>query len=106
MNEQFQIAQASVPGNSNSSATPRIFKLTKPLTDQAVIVNLGYDQKTQIDFTSIANEKITLVHNGDKLIILFDNHSTLTEHQRAIGIAAEKCGGALTGRFASVRVNP
>jgi putative transposase len=28
------------------------------------------------------------------------------EQQRAIGIAAEKCGGALTGRFASVRVNP
>jgi putative transposase len=30
----------------------------------------------------------------------------LREQQRAIGIAAEKCGGALTGRFASVRVNP
>jgi len=28
------------------------------------------------------------------------------EQQRAIEIAAEKCGGALTGRFASVRVNP
>jgi putative transposase len=28
------------------------------------------------------------------------------EQQRAIGIAAEKCGGALTGRFASVRINP
>jgi putative transposase len=28
------------------------------------------------------------------------------EQQRAIRIAAEKCGGALTGRFASVRVNP
>ena len=28
------------------------------------------------------------------------------EQQRAIGIAAEKCGGPLTGRFASVRVNP
>jgi putative transposase len=28
------------------------------------------------------------------------------EQRRAIGIAAEKCGGALTGRFASVRVNP
>jgi putative transposase len=28
------------------------------------------------------------------------------EQQRAVGIAAEKCGGALTGRFASVRVNP
>ena len=61
MNEQFQVAQASVPGNSNGSATPRIFKLTKPLTDQAVTINLGYDQKTQLDFTAIANEKITLV---------------------------------------------
>ena len=28
------------------------------------------------------------------------------EQQRATEIAAEKCGGALTGRFASVRVNP
>jgi len=28
------------------------------------------------------------------------------EQRRAIGIAAEKCGGALTGRFASLRVNP
>jgi len=28
------------------------------------------------------------------------------EQRRAIEIAAEKCGGALTGRFASVRVNP
>jgi putative transposase len=27
------------------------------------------------------------------------------ERRRAVGIAAEKCGGALTGRFASVRVN-
>jgi putative transposase len=30
----------------------------------------------------------------------------IREQQRAVGIAAEKCGGALTGRFASVRVNP
>jgi putative transposase len=28
------------------------------------------------------------------------------ERRRPIRIAAEKCGGALTGRFASVRVNP
>jgi putative transposase len=28
------------------------------------------------------------------------------EQLRAVRIAAEKCGGALTGRFASVRVNP
>jgi putative transposase len=28
------------------------------------------------------------------------------ERRRAVEIAAEKCGGAVTGRFASVRVNP
>ena len=79
MNGQFQVAQASGTGNSNSNAaSPRIFKLTKPLTDQAVIVNLGYDQKVQVDFSAIANEKITLVHIGEKLVILFDNQSTVT----------------------------
>src|SRR5882757_678509 len=78
MNGQFQVAQASGTGTSNSNATPRIYVLTKPLTDQAVIVNVGYDQKVQVDFSSIANEKITLVHVGEKLIILFDNQSTVT----------------------------
>ncbi|WKA29968.1 transposase [Bradyrhizobium roseum] len=33
-------------------------------------------------------------------------HDKERERRRAIGIAAEKCGGAVTGRFASVRVNP
>ena len=60
MNGQFQVAQASGTGNSSNAAPPRIFKLTKPLTDQAVVVNVGYDQKVQVDFTAIANEKITL----------------------------------------------
>jgi putative transposase len=31
---------------------------------------------------------------------------TPREPTRASRIAAEKCGGALTGRFSSVRVNP
>src|SRR4029077_5742799 len=79
MNGPFQVAQASGSRNpSGSSAPPRIFRLTKPLTDQAVTVNLGYDQKTQLDFTAVANEKIALVHVGEKLIILFDNQSTVT----------------------------
>src|SRR3954454_20848236 len=78
MNGQFQVAQASGTSVSSSSSPPRVFKLTKPLTDQAVIINLGYDQKVQIDFSAIANEKITLVHVGEKLIILFDNQSTVT----------------------------
>src|SRR4051812_21210434 len=78
MNGQFQVAQASGSGASSSNTPPRVFKLTKPLTDQAVIINLGYDQKVQVDFSAIANEKITLVHVGEKLIILFDNQSTVT----------------------------
>ena len=78
MNGQFQVAQATGTGNSNPTSAPRIYKLTKPLTDQAVIVNVGYDQKVLVDFSAIANEKITLVHVGEKLIILFDNQSTVT----------------------------
>src|SRR6476646_8612753 len=78
MNGQFQVAQASGTGNSNNASPPRIFKLTKPLSDQSVVINLGYEQKVQVDFSAIAKEKITLVHIGEKLIILFDNHSTVT----------------------------
>ncbi|WP_051448209.1 beta strand repeat-containing protein, partial [Bradyrhizobium elkanii] len=78
MQGSFQVAQATGTGNSTNSAPVRIYKLTKPLTDQAVVVNVGYDQKVKVDFSSIANEKITLVHVGEKLIILFDNQSTVT----------------------------
>src|SRR5213592_920908 len=79
MNAQFQIAQlGGTPTSTNNAVPPRIFRLTKPLGDQAVVVNLGYDQKVKVDFSAIANEKITLVHVGEKLIILFDNKSTVT----------------------------
>src|SRR5882757_6617458 len=78
MNKQFQVAQASGAGNSNSAAPARIFVLTKPLADQSVVINLGYEQKVKVDFSGIAQEKITLVHIGEKLIILFDNQSTVT----------------------------
>src|SRR5260370_20518996 len=78
MNKQFQVAQATGTGNSNNATPARIFKLTKPLTDQSVVINLGYEQKVQVDFSAIAQEKITLVHIGEKLIILFDNQSTVT----------------------------
>ena len=83
MNGPFQVAQASGTAASSTTGTPvRIYKLTKPLTDQAVMVNLGYDQKVKIDFSAIANEKITLVHVGEKLIILFDN--SVDRNRRAV----------------------
>ena len=57
------------------------------------MVNLGYDQKVKIDFSAIANEKITLIHVGEKLIILFDNQSTVTVEpffkSRADGLGGE-----------------
>src|SRR5258707_6363019 len=78
MNGQFHVAQASGTRNSNNASPPRIFKLTKPLTDQSVVIYLGCEQKAEIDFSAIADEKITLVHIGEKLIVLFDNQSTVT----------------------------
>ena len=94
MNGPFQVAQATgIATSSTTSAPVRIYKLTKPLTDQAVIVNLGYDQKVKVDFSAIANEKITLVHVGEKLIILFDNELTVTVEpffkSRADGLGGE-----------------
>src|SRR5215204_5478673 len=94
MNGPFQVAQATgIAASSTNSGPVRIYKLTKPLTDQSVVVNLGYDQKVKVDFSSIANEKITLVHVGEKLIILFDNESTVTVEpffkSRADGLGGE-----------------
>jgi len=42
----------------------------------------------------------------DVVPTVLSSRSKEGEQRRAIRIAAEKCGGALTGRFASVRVNP
>src|SRR5215208_3193311 len=76
MNARTVIAQAA--SSSASNAAPRVIKVVKPAADQSVTLELGYDQKVKLDFSSIANEKITLVHVGEKLIILFDNKSTVT----------------------------
>ena len=55
-------------------------KVVKPGDEQAVTIELGYDQKVKLDLTAVADEKLTLVHIGEKLIILFDNKSTVTVH--------------------------
>ena len=35
---------------------------------------------TKLDLTGVANEKMKFVHVGEKLIIVFDNQSTVTVH--------------------------
>src|SRR5262245_43972589 len=77
MNGPFVVAQATgVPAGTRGN--PRIVKVEKPHNNEAVTVQLSYDQSVKLDLSGVANEKITLVHIGEKLIILFDNSSTVT----------------------------
>ena len=79
MNGPFVVAQANVAGAAAAVKKPvRIVKVTKPSDGQAITVELGYEQQTKLDLTAVANEKMTLVHIGEKLIILFDNNATVT----------------------------
>ncbi len=74
MNVPFQVAQLSPQGGKPA----KIVKLQKPANGQAQTVQLAYDGSVGVDLSAIANEKITLVHAGERLVILFDNQSTLT----------------------------
>ena len=78
MNGPFVVAQANVATGPANKKPVRIVKVTKPLDGQAITVDLGYEQQAKLDLTSVANEKMTLVHIGEKLIILFDNNATVT----------------------------
>src|SRR5712692_9847274 len=78
LNEPFVVAQANSKGSTVGTGTVRTIKIEKPQGDQAVTVQLGYEQNYKLDLSAIANEKITLIHIGEKLIILFDNKSTVT----------------------------
>src|SRR5262245_60226123 len=75
MNAPFRVAQASST-TGQSSAQQRTVKLTKPADATAITIQM--DGSIKLDFTSIANEKITLVRLGERLTILFENRSTIT----------------------------
>src|SRR5437016_9346987 len=76
MNARIQVAQAGPA----STQAPRIVKVVKPSDGQAITVELGYQQAAKLDLSGVANEKITLVHVGESLVILFDNNATVTVH--------------------------
>ncbi|MBB5055174.1 T1SS-143 domain-containing protein [Afipia massiliensis] len=78
MNGPFQVAQANIAGQSTGKLPARVVKISKPFGEQSVVVPLSYDGSVKADLSAIASEKITLVHIGEKLIILFDNKSTVT----------------------------
>jgi hypothetical protein len=74
MDARFTVAQ--VTGALPNNEPAKVVKLTKPQTDQAITVHL--DGTSKLDLTAIGNENVTFVHAGDRLVILFDNHSTVT----------------------------
>jgi len=76
MNERVVIAQAA-PASAAADA-PRIVEVIKPANGQALTLTLGYTQAYKLDLSKIASEKLTLVHVGEKLVILFDNQATVT----------------------------
>jgi VCBS repeat-containing protein len=71
-----RITVAQTTGSLPNSESPKVIKLTKPQTDQAVTIHL--DGATKLDLSAIGNDNVTFVHAGDRLVILFDNHSTVT----------------------------
>ncbi len=99
MTSRFGDAQAAV-GVLSTAAAPQIVRVIKPLTDQAVVIELGYNQKYKLDLSGIVNEKITLVHVGEKLIILFDNNSTVTVHP-SYDSGRSKAGSSASARTPS-----
>src|SRR5262245_289502 len=78
MNAPIRFAEVRGVGAAKGQKPEKILKITKPQDNQAITVEASYDGTVKVDFGSVANEKITLVHIGEKLIVLFDNQSTVT----------------------------
>src|SRR4029450_8084468 len=78
MNRPILLAQLGGSTPAQGTKAVRVIKLAKPGEGQAQTVYLGYDQQFKIDLSGIASEKITFVHVAGRLVLLFDNSSTLT----------------------------
>src|ERR1700687_5530992 len=71
-----RITVAQTTGSLPNTESPKVVKLIKPQTDQAITIHL--DGATKLDLAAIGNDNVPFVHAGDRLVILFDNHSTVT----------------------------
>jgi VCBS repeat-containing protein len=65
------LAQAGLP-----TGNPQTVHLTRPQSGQAVTIAL--DGPVTLDFSAIADQSIILVRVGDNLVVLFDNHATIS----------------------------
>src|SRR6478735_1094154 len=76
MNKPVVLAQLSGASAQVPGASPKNLKLEKPQNGAAVTIHL--DGNSKLDFSDVASEKLTFVRIGDKLIVLFDNQSTVS----------------------------
>ncbi len=60
MSKQFVVAQAGSTSSGSSAAPVQIIKVIKPQASHTEIFHAIFDGTVKIDFTAIANEKITL----------------------------------------------
>ncbi|CCD94525.1 hypothetical protein BRAO375_3630006 [Bradyrhizobium sp. ORS 375] len=76
MNAPVRLAQVTGASSQPSNASAKHITIEKPQGGQAVTVHL--DGQSQLDLSAIGSEKLTFVKIGDRLIILFDNQSTVS----------------------------
>ncbi len=77
MNERVAITQVNSSQLANLVRS-HVVKVTKPQSDQAITLDLNDGAGAKLDLSAVANEKMTLLHVDTKLVILFDNQSTVT----------------------------
>ena len=77
MNERVAISQVNSSQLANLVRS-HVVKVTKPQSEQAITLDLNGGAGAKLDLSAVANEKMTLVHVDTKLVILFDNQSTVT----------------------------
>ena len=101
MNGPFIVAQANTASTAQEAQKKpvKVVKVTKPSDGQAITVELSHDQPIKIDLTAIAGENVTLTRIGERLIILFDNRSTVTiePYLDSMNVAFEVSPGRVVG---------
>jgi hypothetical protein len=76
MNERVVVPPAGI--QFSSLAPPHIVEVAKPERGQAVTLELRDRHSTTLDFSGLAHENLKLVQVGAKLVVEFDNQSTVT----------------------------
>ena len=68
-------ANQPTTSGSDTGTSKHVVAITKPPDNGSLTVAL--DHRVTLDLHGVADEKITLVRVGDRLVFIFDNHSTV-----------------------------